>query len=252
MPEIPSSNPRHIVHGTAAAFTTAAGVPLGFKFVYGSWSSPDAQVGQLNGYGVIQNYTLTKIGDVSNIKDGGGSTFAHAIIDPGYKITASILHAYTDAGNASPRQGGRINFRKILEGVVTATRSHSAVASGTGGKARFTIASTAGYAVGEFVTVGGTQYNGIFAVVSIDSGTTITLDTPFTLTSATGSLNAPASVTNPTLKAVVTGLTIKWEAQGWRMLEVEAEARDSINLGTTYGAAINELGSLTSTIYDGT
>jgi len=252
MPEIPASQPRHIVHGTAAAFTTAAGAPVGFKFVYGTWSSPDAGVGQVNGYGVIQNYTLTKIGDVSNLKDGGGSTMAHAIIDPGFKITASLMHAYTDAGNASPRQGGRINFRKILEGVVTATRTHSAVASGTGAKARFTIASTAGYAVGEWVTVGGTAYNGIFAVVSIDSGTTITLDTPFTVTSATGALNAPASVTNPTLKAVITGLNVKWENQGWRMLEIEAEARDSITLGTTYGTVINELGIVTSVVYDGT
>jgi hypothetical protein len=252
MPEIPSSNPRHIVHGTAAAFTTAAGVPRGFKFVYGSWSSPDAQVGQLNGYGVIQNYTLTKIGDVSNLKDGGGSTFAHAVIDPGWKITASILHAYTDAGNASPRQGGRINFKKLIDNAPGTLRPFTAVATAiapNAGKAKFTVASTTGYVVGEIVTVTGT-YTGSFAVISVDSGTAITLDTPFGVTSA-GNLSAPASTVVTTLKAVVTGLTVKWEAQGWRMLEIEAEARDSINLGTTYGTFINEVGSVTSTIYDG-
>jgi hypothetical protein len=85
----------------------------------------------------------------------------------------------------------------------------------------------------------------------VDSGTTITLDTPFGVTS-TGNLSAPASTVVTTLKAVVTGLNVKWEYQGWRMLEIEAEARDSINLGTTYGAVVNEVGVVTSVLYDGT
>jgi len=252
MPEIPASNPRHIVHGTAAAFTTSSGQPIGFKFIYGTWNCPDAGATPLNGYGVIQNYTLTKIGDVTNLKDGGGSTLAHAIIDPGCKITASILHAYTDAGNASPRQGGRINFKKVIDNAPGPLRAFNAVVTGTGGKARFTItsATTTGYVVGEMVTVTGT-YPGSFAVISVDSATTITLDTPFGVTSA-GNLSAPASTVVTTLKAVVTGLNVKWENQGWRMLEIEAEARDSINLGTTYGAVVSEVGVVTSVVYDGT
>jgi hypothetical protein len=184
------------------------------------------------------------------VKDGGGSTLAHAIIDPGWKITASILHSYTDAGNASPRQGGRINFKRLIDNAPGTLRPFTAVASGTGAKARFTVASTTGYVVGEIVTVTGT-YTGSFAVISVDSGTTITLDTPFGVTS-TGNLSAPASTVVTTLKAVVTGLNVKWEYQGWRMLEIEAEARDSINLGTTYGAVVNEVGVVTSVLYDGT
>lgn len=52
-----------------------------------------------------------------------------------------------------------------------------------------------------------------------------------------------------TLRAVVTACTVKWAREGWTMLEVKAESRDSMNLQSSFGVSINETGGVEEVIY---
>lgn len=252
-PELPASSPRHVVHGSTAAFAGGnAGSPASFLYAWGTWQSPDAGMSPgLAQYGVISNYNIDSLGEKQNLKDGGGSTFAHVITDPGWKITCDLVHAIGAPGSASPVKGQIIKFKKILEPEIVAAKAYTAVASGAGAKAMFTMVSTTGYVVGELVQVTGGTYAGTYPILTVTSPTTLTLDVPFGLTT-TGTISAPRSLVNPTLKAVVVDVKGKWEREGWRGMSIEAEARDSMNLGVTYGVRINEVGLVTSVLYDGT
>ena len=42
--------------------------------------------------------------------------------------------------------------------------------------------------------------------------------------------------------AVVLSAKPKWEREGWTMIEIEAEARDSMNLGDSFGVSGDEAG----------
>ncbi|MES2707127.1 MAG: hypothetical protein V4726_11055 [Verrucomicrobiota bacterium] len=164
---LPTGTSRHVVHASAAAFTMASGVPTRFKFAYGTWSVPTTG---LENRGIITSFTASPVGEQSNLKEGGGSTMAIAIIDPGWQITMSILFSYDSSG---PARGSGISIY-------------------------LPVAERAG-----------------------DDG----------------------------YVAVVTGVTAKWEREGWRMIEVTAEARDSLNLGNTHGVGLEEDSSVAVVLY---
>lgn len=174
MPELPNATPRHLIHGSASAFTALGGVPTDFNFTYGTWDSPDG--GEVSVLGVISDYTQGPIGDEENLKDGSGATFAHVIKDPGWEITCSVMVRQTpNPYGGAPKRMSVINFWDKVEGT-----------------------------------------------------------------------EGPSLV-----KAVVKSCTKKWSREGWTMLEIKAEARDSMNLGETFGVKINEKGQVATLIYPG-
>ena len=170
---ITSATPRHVIHGTTAAFRPAStGVPLAFKFSYGTWACADVAGDYSNasarGFGVINSYSVKHIGEKSNLRDGSGNTMAIPIMDPGWMITGTIM-VQIAANNivSTPIIGGVMEFTEKTE------RNR------------------------------GSQ-----------------------------------------LIAVVTSVGLKWEKEGWAMLDFEAEHREAMMTQPTVGAILTENGAV--------
>lgn len=91
MDPIGSGQPRHIIHGVAGAFNlNSGGTPASFKFGFGCYGVAADGVGQ---YGIIQNCTISPLGEEDNLKDEVGSTHSIMIKDPGWQASFSMVHA---------------------------------------------------------------------------------------------------------------------------------------------------------------
>jgi len=123
----------------------------------------------------------------------------HQLLLP--QVTSAGTYAYSIDKRGALVVGGSNTaalraLNSVEVGVPTSTtptaRSFTGAVSGTAGKARLTIVGTgtASYNVGELVTLTGT-YVGTFAILSIDSISTLTIDTPY-VASTSGTITAPA------------------------------------------------------------
>ncbi len=172
---LPASSPRHKIHAAESAYTTSGGLPVNFKFTYGTWNCGDAVTGHISQLGIITDYQVAPLGTQENLLDGGGSTIAIALKDPGWMVTATVVVRQVAAPNGmGPDRMTLINFYEKVEGA--------------------------------------------------ESGSW------------------------PTLKAVVTGCTVKYTREGWTTLEITAECRDSMMLGDTWGTTINEIGGVEAVV----
>jgi len=131
-----------------------------------------------------QGFTKSWVRPDTEFVDSPISARKHQLLLP--QVTAAGTYLYTiDKRGAVIIGGSNTAALRALNSVETGIpsttvptpKTYTAVVSGTAGKARFTVAS-ANYNVGEIVTVTGT-YTGSFAVISIDSSITFTLDVAY-------------------------------------------------------------------------
>ena len=154
-----------------------------------------------SGQGVIQigqSFVKNWVRPDTDFTDSPIAMRQHQLLLP--QVTAAGTYLYTiDKRGAVVIGGSNTAALRALNSVeagipsttIPATRSFTGATSGTAAKARLTFATTTtGYNVGELVTLTGT-YVGTFAVVSIDSSTTLTIDTPYVANTG-GNVTAPA------------------------------------------------------------
>lgn len=128
------------------------------------------------------------------LEDEEGATEAFIMLNNGEDVS---LSARFTRDVPSPVRGQFITISRRKVTLSRGTLAFTLVATGAGGfagRAKFTLASTSGYTMGELVTVvtsTNSPYKTTAQVLTMDPAS-LTLDIPFTITAA-GTLSAPAA-----------------------------------------------------------